>query len=204
MIRVFKARRMLFAPIGFLNSVARWILGVHSSDGSLTVRNTANPDENGSLDLRVNVDAVFAQVERRLDTRVRTEAEIGRVKDIVRGALDGVSVTVRGEHVCVDADWLDGQIMRRIEEAGGGQPSMPASPSELTGGYGSGTTALLSDEAADLTAEGGGGCTFYVLSRAKADGAEKVKLFFRKVTVAGDGRIAKVGGEISAVNVYPG
>ena len=62
MIREFKSRRLVFPPMRWMNAVARWILGVHSSDGSVAIANTPNPGNNGSIDLRVNVDALAASV----------------------------------------------------------------------------------------------------------------------------------------------
>ena len=107
MIHLFKSgRRILFFPIGFANSVAKWIFGVHSSDGSIIIKNTANPTEDKSLDLRVNDRKIMRQVREHLEGRSLSKSEIIRIQEIVHALLDGISLKWHDKSFSVDADWI--------------------------------------------------------------------------------------------------
>ena len=113
MIHLFNGKkRILFFPVGFANSVARWILGVHSPSGTISIKNTATPGDNGSLALDVNVDALRHIMAGVIDEHDLTEREIKRTKDIVHGAIDGTSLIMGGEHVSVSMDWLQQNIQK--------------------------------------------------------------------------------------------
>lgn len=113
MIHLFNGKkRILFFPVGFANSVARWILGVHSPSGTIAIKNTATPGDNGSIALDVNVDALRRIMAGVIDDHDLTEREIKRTKDIVHGAIDGTSLIMGGEHISVSMDWLQQNIQK--------------------------------------------------------------------------------------------
>ena len=115
MIHLFNGKkRILFFPVGFANSVARWILGVHSPSGTISIKNTATPGDNGSIALDVNVDALRRIMAGVIDDHDLTEREIKRTKDIVHGAIDGTSLIMGGEHISVSMDWLQQNILKFI------------------------------------------------------------------------------------------
>lgn len=115
MIHLFNGKkRILFFPVGFANSVARWILGVHSPSGTIAIKNTATPGDNGSLAIDVNVDALRRIITGAIDDHDVTEREIKRTKDIVHGAIDGTSLIMGGEHISVSMDWLQQNILKFI------------------------------------------------------------------------------------------
>ena len=195
MIHEYKTRkRILFFPTAWANSVSRWLLGVHSSDGSLTIKNTANPGEDGSIDLCVNFEAVYRRVRELFDTSDMSDGERERVKEIIHGMIDGISIKLNGSHIGVDIDWLTEQIIKQIKNELPA-PEQPASPAQIVSGIentvGAGSTSLLTDNA---TIDGENGAELYVVERAHNNGMN-VRLFWRKLTFAADGRLVKIGPE---------
>lgn len=107
MIHLFKgAKRVLFFPKSWANSVSNWLLGVRSSDGSIIVKNTANPTGDGSIDLRVNEKRIMRQVREHLEGRSLSKSEIIRVQEVVHALLDGISLKWHDKSFSVDADWI--------------------------------------------------------------------------------------------------
>lgn len=107
MIHLFKGtKRVLFFPKAWANSVSSWLLGVRSSDGSIIVKNTANPGTDGSLDLRVNPSVITRKIRELANNRGLTDNEIARVKEVVHGLVDGVSIKWQDSVFSVDTDWL--------------------------------------------------------------------------------------------------
>ena len=107
MIHLFKgAKRVLFFPKSWANSVTNWLLGVRSSDGSIIVKNTANPTSDGSIDLRVNEQRIMRQVRELLESRSLSKSEIIRIQEIVHALLDGVSLKWHDKSFSVDTDWI--------------------------------------------------------------------------------------------------
>ena len=120
MIHIFKgAKRVLFFPKSWANSVTNWLLGVRSSDGSIIVKNTANPTEDGSIDLRVNEKRIMRQVREHLEGRSLSKAEIIRVQEIVHALLDGVSLKWHDKSFSVDADWIADIVKKNIVDKPG-------------------------------------------------------------------------------------
>lgn len=204
MIHEIKARRLLFAPLGFLNSVARWILGVRSSDGSLLVRNTANPGRDGSIDLRVNFEAVYANVVRRLEVRDMTKEEVARVKGLVRGFVDGVTLSFSGGHVGVDAKWFEDAVKKYIEETMSGADD-DGSVKTLASGFGG---VLPLDEFAKKATDeiefgksASVGGKVFVACRG-TDGGEDGVIFFREFSISKNGTLRAIGPETQAMGVY--
>ncbi len=54
MIHLFNTSRLKF-PVKWANAITRWITGL-TSDGSITIKNTANPTENEGPTLAVNTE----------------------------------------------------------------------------------------------------------------------------------------------------
>lgn len=203
MIHEFNARRLIFAPLGFLNGVARWILGVHSSDGSVLIKNTATPGRDGSVDLRVNFDALYAKVARRIDRRNLTEVEITRIKNIVKGFIDGVTLSCKGEHIGVDEKWFEDAVKKYVEELTGGDSGTV--DDELESGF-SGVLPLdkYAEKKTDSKTFGKDaedGIKVFVACRG-ADGGEDGSIFFRQFTISKTGAILGIGAETQAMGVY--
>ena len=125
MIHLFKGtRRVLFFPKSWANSVTNWLLGVRSSDGSLIIKNTANPTGDGSIDLCVNDKKIMRQVREHLEGRSLSKSEIIRIQEIVHALLDGISLKWHDKSFSVDADWIAEIVKKNMidktdEEDGG-------------------------------------------------------------------------------------
>lgn len=121
MIHLFNGGgRLLFFPKKWANSIVRWIAGIHSPSGTVRVHNDMNPSEGGSLALDVDVDAVSAQVLRRVDARNVTQAERDRFAHLLRGMVDECSVLLSSGHLYVSADWLEGAVKDIVSTISGG------------------------------------------------------------------------------------
>jgi len=67
MIKEFsKSHPIIFFPVKWANSVARWCLGVHSTSGTIKITNTPNPGSSGSCSLDVNIESVYNAMAERL------------------------------------------------------------------------------------------------------------------------------------------
>lgn len=98
-------KKLVFPPMRWLNSVARWCLGVHSSDGSIQVTNTADPSNEGSLDLRVNTAAINTQLNERLESLSLTKLQREQVKSLVVNLCDNFTLLTEGG-LAVNQNWL--------------------------------------------------------------------------------------------------
>lgn len=198
MIREFKSRRLVFPPMRWMNAVARWILGVHSSDGSVAIANTPNPGNNGSIDLRVNVDALAASVGA-LVWRVWASDDLQR--DFAAKVKSIVALQVSAGEIF---NQLAARIQKRIDDAIGAVET-PEEPLEAGGGSAVGGSTDLEATAYDFSSDGNGnlnGVKLPVLSRAVRVSDEVTKLYFRTLTLAKDGRVAAISAEESNINVY--
>ena len=120
MIHLFKgSKRILFFPKSWANSVTNWLLGVRSSDGSLIIKNTANPTGDGSIDLRVNEKRIMRQVREHLEGRSLSKAEIIRVQEIVHALLDGISLKWHDKSFSVDAEWIADIVKKNMIDDSG-------------------------------------------------------------------------------------
>jgi len=116
MITLFKRRgRILFFPKKWANAVVRWIAGVHSPTGTIMVKNTMSPGDDGSLELDVNMDAVAAETARRMDARPMTQDERSRFEAHLRGRVDGNSITMKGAHIGVSDEWVEGKVREAMQ-----------------------------------------------------------------------------------------
>ena len=115
MIHVFKsAKRILFFPKKWANSVSNWILGVHSSDGSLIIKNTANPGSDRSIDLRVNDTVLSQKINEIADRHGLNKNQRECVKDIVHGLIDGVSLEWHDKSFAVNTDWVTDLVKKNL------------------------------------------------------------------------------------------
>ena len=64
---------VLFFPKGWGNGVVDWISGVHSPKNTITVKNTLNPTDKGSLALDVNVPMLADRVREVLAERRKSK-----------------------------------------------------------------------------------------------------------------------------------
>ena len=205
MIHLFKGKgRILWFQKGWANSVTRWILGIHSSDGSIETKNTANPDDDGSLDLKVSRSYLVREVEKHLGTRGLTKYEHQRVKDIIHGALDGVSLKWTGAHAAVDTDWLIDIVKKNmVDNENVHQVKAPTSttpmPSGFSGVGGDYTTKDMSTKTFGKATEPG---LKIKLCCRGADGGQNGAVFWREFIIAGDGRIYSISGECDAMGMY--
>ena len=107
MIHSFSSgRRILRFPRKWANAVVSWIAGVHSPNGTIKVKNTLHPTEDGSLALDVNEDAIYAGIVKRLDARGVSRDDLERAKLILTALLDGISVKRNGDNFSVSPDWV--------------------------------------------------------------------------------------------------
>jgi len=208
MICEFRKTRLFRLPKSWANSVARWIMGVHSPGGTVKITNTLEPKSGGSLALDVNLDAIASELSQRMDSREVTNAERERIKTFVRGFIDGVSVKMRGEHISVDSEWLYRQIRDSIKEEleeREGQLDFPEDPTQagsMTSGVpGQNVDSFSADSGTfDFTDTENNGTKIFVLSRVQSNGMD-VRLYFREWTLTPDGRIARIGYESKFVTV---
>ena len=119
MIHLFSSKKRIFYfPVAFANSVARWCLGVHSPSGTISIKNTATPGDNGSLALDVNREAMKRLYMDFTENHELTEGEMKRIKTVVRGTLDGNSLTWQGEHFGVSMAWLQNNVAEIVGSSG--------------------------------------------------------------------------------------
>ena len=103
MIRTFETKsRLLFAPKSWFNSVARWILGLHSETGTVRIRNTANPKAKGP-----SIDVDVAEVAKRIGANLcQSFPQVGK------GDLLGPAFKWEGGKLEIDGVWLSNQLAR--------------------------------------------------------------------------------------------
>ncbi len=104
------ARKTVFAPRRLINEMVRWILGVHSSEGTIRVANTATPGEERSLDLNVDVDAMKGYSDEWAASRGLSDAQREETANVMRQHLDGVTLVWQNELASVNSDWLDARL----------------------------------------------------------------------------------------------
>ena len=132
-IHLFQSRKRLFGfPKKWANSVTRWISGVHSPSGTIHVKNTMEPGDDGSIALDVNVGAVAHEVLERFETRPVTKEERKRLTHHLRGMVDGNSVQMIDGHIGVNGEWVDNRINEAIrptaDDDGTGTPANHSDP----------------------------------------------------------------------------
>ena len=201
MIRVFEnSKRILFFPKRWANAVSRWITGIHSPTGTINIRNTTSPDENGSMTIDVNVDAVAAKI-RKLSQSGLSKYQRQDVKDVIRFCLDNVSVYWQDGSVSVNKDWLEKIVngicdnLLKVETT----ESM-----ELASGYEyASTPGSKYSDTFSASGSGGAGAKIYLCTRG-AGNDESAVMHFREVSITSDGRIYAIGPEQEAISVYPG
>lgn len=143
MIHFFQGRRRFpFFPKKWANSIVRWIAGVHSPTGTISVRNTMSPNDDGSLALDVNVGVLVKEIMERLELRPYTQVERSRFKFHLRGCVDGSSIKMDDGHLGVSREFIDNIIRDFVSPDA-------ASGEELDLGY------LTADDLADILAEAG-------------------------------------------------
>ncbi len=120
MIRELKTGSRLFYPRRLLNSLVRWVLGVHSPEGTIKVQNTATPNEK-SIALDVDMAAIISKMNER--NVGMTDAQRQDSADIMRAHLDGTSLIWTNEVATINKDWLARQL--ETSESGEGATLVP-------------------------------------------------------------------------------
>lgn len=185
----------LFYPRRLINSLVRWVLGVHSPEGTIKIQNTASPDEK-SLALDVDMSAILSSIQTH--NVGMTNAQRQDAKDIMRAHLDGTSLIWTDEVATINKDWLSRQIATENAQVESGSDEVETtSYTNLTSGSATsqgssyntkdGTTGTP-DKATQR------GLTLYVVSRVSDKGIEGA-MFLRKLTISCDGRITGIGAE---------
>ena len=104
MIHTFNKKRILFFPVSWANSVARWILGVCSPSNTIRIKNDAEPGRDRSVTLDVNVPEVIRAAQRELDQKYVSRQEL---KDLLASLCDGQSIIMRNGVIAVNKEWLN-------------------------------------------------------------------------------------------------
>ena len=200
MIRLFESgRRILYFPRKWANSVSRWLLGIHSPEGTIRITgNTPNPEGEKSVGFDVNIGTVASKVRARLSALGFTAAQRTAIKSVFRECLDGLSIVWGDTGAKVSKEWLDAIIENAIADV-----TLPApdagTPESLTSGAGVGGASASTDS---FTASGSGnGVKFFAVTRSYTN-MGVTQLFFREITLAADGRWVSVSGENGSVSVY--
>lgn len=201
MIALFNRRgRILFFPKKWANAVVRWIAGVHSPTGTIKVKNTMSPGDNGSLELDVNMDAVAAETARRMDTRPMTQDERSRFEVHLRGRVDGNSITMKGAHIGVSDEWVENKCREYAQE--NGLPETTTTTNMPSGEQGdSHIDANDSTTWAASSAAGANGLKIYLPCKSESEGVSGV-IHWREFTIGADGRIRAVGAESGTPTMY--
>ena len=201
MIHLIQGRkRLLFFPKSLVNSIVRWIAGVHSPSGTIKIGNTMNPSDESSIALDVNVEAVTHEVLEKFETRPVTNEECKRMKQHLRGMVDGSSVQMSDGHVSVNGEWVDNRIREynKQDKDGDGEPQ---NPTELSSGYPVGGTAeQKTDTFTASLAPNAKGVKVHLLCRgADAQDGEHVVFAWRPFLITNDGRVYSIGAEESII-----
>lgn len=101
------ASRCVFASRRLVNEIARWVLGVHSPDGTIRVTNTASPSDGGSLGLDVDLTALKSYSAEWAERRGLSDPQREGVVGVIREVIDGISLVWRGGGLTVNTDWLN-------------------------------------------------------------------------------------------------
>ena len=199
MISLFTGRRRVLSfPKKWANAVVRWIAGIHSPSGTIRVKNTMSPGEDGSLQLDVDVDAVAKETLARVDTRPITQKERDRFDTHLRGKIDGNSITMKGAHIGVSDEWVENKCREYAKENPGEGPDAPPSTTSMDSGFSGIISGYQSLAGGTFTAgaPGGAGTKVKLLCRG-ADGGVNGMLFWREFTITSDGRIYAIAAENS-------
>lgn len=208
MIREIKGRRGLFWPRWLVNEIVRWILGVHSPNGTIKINNTANPGNERSIALDVDMDAVISEANRRNENRGLSKAQREDARDVVRACLDGNSLTWGDGAASVNSEWLE-QFIRDegMEQPGAEQPAstqtMPSGGYRTSGGT-VGQQSNLASMALDTFtagAPGGEGRKIMLCCRGADTGGVNGALYWREFTITSDGRIYAIDAESDSMGI---
>ena len=196
MIRELTGRRRLFSPRRLINELVRWVLGVHSPNGTIKINNTASPGER-SIALDIDMEAVLSAVDKRRENSGLSKAQRDEARDVMRAHLDGNSLVWGDNCACVNSEWLE----KFIEN----DASLPApdagTPTTLLSGVQPAGGGARSDGGTFAATGSGDGVKFMAVTRSYSNGGV-VDLFFREVTLAADGRTCGVSAEVGRVSVY--
>ena len=96
-----RAKR-LFIPRDLINSIVRWICGIHSQSGTVTITNTTDPGRT-SASIDVNLTAVARAVNKLNGGRQLSRKDVA---EIVSSRADGHTITSSNGMLSVNIEWL--------------------------------------------------------------------------------------------------
>ena len=193
-------RKTIFAPRRLINEMVRWILGVHSSEGTIRVANTATPGEERSLDVNVDMDAMKAHSDEWAASRGLSDVQREETANVMRQHLDGMTLVWQNDLAAVNADWLDARLENLKSDGSDGDGAATTSYTSVTSG---GSAKTVNNKDAWVSGgENGAKVSVCTLGYAKDD--TNVHLKWRTLTISADGRITNISAESSGIVVYPG
>lgn len=104
MIHEFSKKRIIFLPVSWANSVARWILGICSPTGTIKVRNEADAGRDKSMTLDVDIPVLVRSAKHILDNEYVSKQE---VKALLASMCDGQSIILKDGVLTINREWLD-------------------------------------------------------------------------------------------------
>lgn len=104
MIRTLSRKKILFFPVSWGNSVARWIQGLCSPSGTIRISNDLDPGPERSASLDVDVPAVLRAARAELDQRYVTVSEL---KNVIARLCDGNSIILKDGVLSVNREWIE-------------------------------------------------------------------------------------------------
>ena len=69
-------RRRGLVPRDVFNSIVAWIRGVQSPSGTLHIKNTLSPSENGSIEIDVDLEHVYQYLRERIAKDFATHEDV--------------------------------------------------------------------------------------------------------------------------------
>ena len=198
--------RCLFSPVRLINSLVRWVLGVHSPSGTIKVHNTANPSAGKSIGLDVDVNALETLLDKNAQTKSLNKVQRQAVRNVVRSLVDGVSLTWGDNCLSVNMSWIDSLINDKetgIEEDDVDQTTPvhidTHNPSIVTPEPNIAEDSNHHSEALDTEWDRNtatAGVTVNVFSRQIVDTMGTVYWLYRPWTFDRQGRLVSIGAEV--------
>ena len=109
MITIFSTSSpLVFFPKRWANSVARWILGLHSPTGTLSIANTNDPQPGTGAAIDVNI----TETARRIESALRSSFVSRREPS----GVDNISLQLNSQgQIRINEEWLDNFVRARVQ-----------------------------------------------------------------------------------------
>lgn len=103
MLRLFDTNVAIpFFPAGWANAVTNWLTGLFSPNGTIRIKNTANPTEGGGCAIDVDVENLYRLLRDRLQQDFVTR---GNLASEMRGII-GQSMNINNGLLNVNDGYL--------------------------------------------------------------------------------------------------